>query len=481
MAETLTPATAIGAHEFATRLTLGRLAARARFVLCDGFATVARQAEFAAMTEAALQRYLADDDLSVESEDEVWEAARRWLLHDFTARMPAAARVLAHVRFPFCTRELFARSVRDSVLMSAPGCARFVDEYDAFRAGAASEVGGRRGVARDGMKDVLVLGGMTAQGPNYDMWRYRLRTGAHDDDDDDSSDGSYEKSGVVAGLPARSRFFGACVCRKKLYVFGGQPAGGDIVADTWVYNADTRDWRRVGDMTRARMMHSAVECGGFVYAAGGHSTEEAEVEVEEGGEDDDAVAEEVLRAPLVGVILDSAERYDPDEEKWHRLANMPVAVRRGAMAAVDGRVYVVGGNTGILASDACDAVQCYDPSAEQWTRLAALPRPVLCPTAVVTGDGRLYLHDGTEGRMSEYDARGDVWRSSGEVCADDHFEGCGVWWRGRILMIGGKSKNILGRSSSADAYDAKAGTWQKVDTVLHSPLSSFVVALLRVR
>src|SRR6188472_2809857 len=59
---------------------------------------------------------------------------------------------------------------------------------------------------------------------------------------------------------------------------------------------------------------------------------------------------------------------------WELLATLPNARGETAAAEVGGRLYVVGGLTGITFS-VSDEVDAYDPATDAWTVMAPLPEP----------------------------------------------------------------------------------------------------------
>ena len=86
------------------------------------------------------------------------------------------------------------------------------------------------------------------------------------------------------------------------------------------------------------------------------------------------------------------ECYDIRSNRWQRLRDLPLAVHHTAIATVSGRIYVLGGATGI--STPTDRVFAYDPETDTWTEKARLPRATWAAVAV-TYQERIYLFSGT--------------------------------------------------------------------------------------
>ncbi|WP_345655367.1 Kelch repeat-containing protein [Streptomyces siamensis] len=86
---------------------------------------------------------------------------------------------------------------------------------------------------------------------------------------------------------------------------------------------------------------------------------------------------------------------------WRARASLPVKRAEVAVAALGGRVYVVGGTVqrgGEAPVWASTAVHSYDPRRDQWSSHAPLPRP-LTHVAVAAHGGRLYVFGGFTGAV----------------------------------------------------------------------------------
>jgi hypothetical protein len=124
----------------------------------------------------------------------------------------------------------------------------------------------------------------------------------------------------------------------RVLIAGGM-AGSGASSSAEVYDPSTGQWAATGEMLEGRINHSATLLpGGNVLVAGGTNS------VIDGG-----------------VILTSAELYDPATGSWTTTEGMPVA--RGGYTATllgDGTVLVAGGNgtSGYLAS-----AELYDPGS----------------------------------------------------------------------------------------------------------------------
>ncbi len=137
----------------------------------------------------------------------------------------------------------------------------------------------------------------------------------------------------------------AAVIDDQIVVTGGQ-AGGKLVKETEILPGGSR-WRTGADLPTPREHLAAVSDDRFLYAVGGRELS----------------ADSNSRA---------VERYDVAENRWKKLASMPVASGSLGAAILKGRLIAVGGetSTGVIGT-----VQSYDLSSGRWSQLAALPTP----------------------------------------------------------------------------------------------------------
>ena len=105
------------------------------------------------------------------------------------------------------------------------------------------------------------------------------------------------------------------------------------------------------------------------------------------------------------------EVYNPADDTWARRASKPRPVRNISAAVLDGKVYVPGGYD--ATDQAISTVEVYDPFSDSWSEVSAIPEP-LCAYALAVWQGKLYLFGGSDGiryldRVWIYDADLDSW------------------------------------------------------------------------
>ena len=182
----------------------------------------------------------------------------------------------------------------------------------------------------------------------------------------------------------------------KIYVSGGfiapqntqVPTGGawQPIEDVWEYDPASDSWKALAPMPTKRGAAVAVEAGGKIYVIGGATTVE--------GSKDPFFT---FMGPAG--VLSTNQVYDPATNKWETRRPMSVPRNHAFAAAVNGKIYVIGGRTGhgfITSATNTNVVEGYDPGADMWS--GPLER---MPTARSGGGW------GTDGRMI-YCAGGEV-------------------------------------------------------------------------
>jgi N-acetylneuraminic acid mutarotase len=96
--------------------------------------------------------------------------------------------------------------------------------------------------------------------------------------------------------------------------------------------------------------------------------------------------------------LDTVEEYDPVSNTWATRAQMPTArTGLGLATATNGKLYAVGGNASPQTCPSigfCGKVEEYDPATNAWTPKASMPIPRISPGLAAAPNGKLYAVGG---------------------------------------------------------------------------------------
>ncbi len=169
------------------------------------------------------------------------------------------------------------------------------------------------------------------------------------------------------GMPRSAHHAAIATANGKLYVIGGFvppkdtqiPTGGawEPIADVWEYDPAADSWKSLASLPTKRGAAVAVEVEGKIYVIGGATTV--------AGSKDPYFT---FFGP--SLVLTTNEVFDPATNKWESRRPMSVARNHAYAAAVNGKIYVIGGRTGhafILSATNTDVVEEYSPVSDMWS------------------------------------------------------------------------------------------------------------------
>jgi hypothetical protein len=164
------------------------------------------------------------------------------------------------------------------------------------------------------------------------------------------------------------------------------------------------------------------------------------------------------------VATDTVEAYHIPSDTWTLVAPAPVGLDHMAVAAMGGKLYVMGG----YAADfnARDETWIYDPTADAWSAGAPLPSARgACWSAV--HDGRIYVFGGANVNDAAtrstfvYDPIADAWSTGADMpVAGEHLTAVAVG--DFIYVIGGRNGSSTGVNQR---YDPAGDSWELMATM----------------
>jgi N-acetylneuraminic acid mutarotase len=179
----------------------------------------------------------------------------------------------------------------------------------------------------------------------------------------------------------------------KVYAIGGKITayGQNRSSAVEEYDPVTNQWTQKTNMPATRSNLSTSVVDGTIYAIGGYT----------GGNGGSGPPRSIVEA------------YDPVTDTWTRSSDMPIAEADHSSAAVDGKIYVIGGDT----------VQIYNPLTDTWTRGSDRPSTARWYAPVSVVDGKIYSIGGAEGppkwrvlpTVEQYDPATDTWTTKADI------------------------------------------------------------------
>jgi len=240
--------------------------------------------------------------------------------------------------------------------------------------------------------------------------------------------------GVSPAMPTPRTEVASAVLAGKIYVIGGFDGLGRTVASVEVYDPAIRLWAAGPDVPAPRHHMALVTAGNTLYALGGYSGSGFEPHAE-------------------------AFALDVGALSWRPVAPLPEA--RGAMAAaaLEGKVFVVGG---VGSEGLANELYVYDTAADRWEdrRPAPTRRDHLAAAAL---HGRLYVAGGREQTLSKnlatlevYDPATDTWVAGPEM-PTARGGVAGATFDGLFVVAGGERPGAT--HAEVEAFDPETRRW----------------------
>ena len=163
-----------------------------------------------------------------------------------------------------------------------------------------------------------------------------------------------------------------------------------------------------------------------------------------------------------GQPVATMESYDPETDRWTARASLPSPLHHVNVAAVGNKLYVVGGLTG-SSFTASGATWVYDPALDSWARLASMPAGTeRGASGVAVLDGRIVvaggLRDVSVPDASVFDPQTNAWSPLQPLAvARDHLGAATV--AGRVYAVTGRAQGVL--KAAVEVLDASNGTWSR--------------------
>ena len=167
-------------------------------------------------------------------------------------------------------------------------------------------------------------------------------------------------------------------------------------------------------------------------------------------------------------ITPSVEMYDPATDRWTSKRPLPVGLHHIGIGVVGGRLYIIGGysKSGLSVWNPVATVYAYDPATDSWTERAPMPTP-RGALSVAEHEGKLYAIGGYDRKANNaqveiYDPARNVWTTAASLPTPrDHLATATV--SGTIYAIGGRLDGDYSRNLAVvERYDPDSDRWRRV-------------------
>jgi N-acetylneuraminic acid mutarotase len=154
--------------------------------------------------------------------------------------------------------------------------------------------------------------------------------------------------------------------------------------------------------------------------------------------------------------LSSVEEFDPATGLWRNVASLPQGLHHAAAATIGRSIYVIGGYRS-AAFDATDSVYRYDLDANRWTAVARLPAPRAALAAATIGN-LVYAVGGVPGgnALTVYDPATDRWSTLPSMPTRREHLGATAAG-GRLYVASGRFTG--GNTNAFEVFDPVTNGW----------------------
>ncbi len=170
------------------------------------------------------------------------------------------------------------------------------------------------------------------------------------------------------------------------------------------------------------------------------------------------------------------ERYNVCTRTWERLAELPGPRANGGFAALNDKLYVVGGNSLAVGFELYnfrqyDSVFVYDIATNTWSEAAPLPR-AYTSMAVAALNGKLYVFGGldefsyTSNQTYEYDPASNTWTTKAPMPSGGRYGAAATALGDKIYIVGGWYEG-----EPLEIYDPATDTWSMGPALLQGRYS----------
>jgi hypothetical protein len=235
-----------------------------------------------------------------------------------------------------------------------------------------------------------------------------------------------------APMPVATTDLAVVLLGDAIYAVGG--ANGEFTGQVTTlqrYDPVTDTWALKAPMSIGRAQLAAAAIDGKLYVFGGYR-----------------ILPTVVPGWYNGELPTTVEEYDPVSDTWRQRAPLPEGrVNHGAVAANNGKIYVIGGSK-IQLADADTAMLEYSPNTDSWATKHPLPDKRKWFSSVVVGDtiyvlGGRDVHETPQNTTFAYSVTSDSWMTRSPMSFAISATAAAAGSDNRIFIVGGTGLNFL--------------------------------------
>ncbi|KKT40338.1 MAG: Kelch repeat type 1-containing protein [Candidatus Collierbacteria bacterium GW2011_GWA2_46_26] len=170
-----------------------------------------------------------------------------------------------------------------------------------------------------------------------------------------------------------------------------------------------------------------------------------------------------VTAPTVYTVTKRVDRYDIKSKEWSRVSNHPYIIHHPGVTSDQNFVYVIGGNG--LRISSYSIAHKYNPETDRWQRLADMPTK-RCALGLAYLDGKIYAVGGADNKrplsaFEEYDVEKNQWKNLPDMpTAREHL--FSVTIQRFVYVLGGYQNDRFHNVNTFERYSIGRKVWEKL-------------------
>jgi actin-binding protein IPP len=427
----LHPLNAIGIYGFADDHNWTELKTAAVQYIENNFPKVCKEDEVYDLQKDTIIMFLSSENLKIDSEFQVFQAALRWINHDILGRRQFVFDILKNVRLPLLPLGLLERAITQCSDSSLRVALKSIHNDLLNRKGCLVPLNVTpRKCAK---KDIYVIGGSKRE--LHSVWDRGLEMNYVSVEKFNTFSREWHK---VPDMTVNRLVPGVASLNGHIYVVGGEE-GSSILSSCERFEPQTNQWTQVASMVVSRCEFGLCALDGYLYAMGGWVDTD---------------------------ISGSIERYDPKIDEWRLVGTLPEPRFSMGLVSYEGLIYMVGGCS--LNQRNLQDLMSYNPFSGEWKKLPSMS-VARFQMGVAVLDDYLYVVGGTNRQqvlnsVERYSFKTNKWstvppmsveRSGPAVAAMD----------GLLYVIGGAQTHATPfyraqcTISSVECFDPMTNSW----------------------
>ncbi|XP_068195367.1 kelch-like protein 10 [Antennarius striatus] len=417
--ENLSPENCIGVRRFT--ISRPEVQHKAHFLLMNRFEEVAFSEEFLELSLQELTEILNSDELNVNEEKTVYEAAVRWINHAPEQRILHLPALLSRARLALSSTDDINILMSDPYLCDNPQCMQILNDNLRLKHQLSNMVMPIRFctnfAARPRLPNAIIfaIGGWNATNVTNIIEVYDFRADCWLDITDHQE------------LPRA--YHGTVSLDEFIYCIGGFD-GKESSNSMRKFDVKRCVWLEAAPMHHRRCYVSVASLNGYIYAFGGRDGTRR---------------------------LRTAERYRPETNQWSLIEPMNDIRSDSGCAAFNNKIYICGGFNGDSFLYSCEF---YNPESNQWTMVSDM-NTRRSGLGVILYNNYIFALGGFDGRtrlrsVEAYDPENDQWHELSSMCITRSNFGVSVI-NNMLFVIGGFNGMTI--SNDVEYYDSKTARW----------------------